>query len=225
MRIKWDQTGEHFYETGVDHGVHYLQESDGTYKNGVAWNGLSSVTESPSGAEASAVYADNIKYLSLTSVEEFGATVEAYTYPDNFALCDGSAEIAPGVMIGQQDRKTFGMCYRTKIGNDVDDDSHGYKLHLIYGAKATPSERAYTTTNDSPEASSMSWTLSTTPVQVEGHKPTSCLTIDSTKVSAEKLKALEDILYGADSEEDTGSGSDARLPLPDEVAELLKEAA
>lgn len=213
-KIVWDNSGEHIYETGVDHGVLYPQSSSGTYPKGVAWNGLTSVTESPSGAEASSIYADNIKYLSLTSVEEFGATVEAYTYPDEFAICDGSAAIANGAMIGQQERKSFGMAYRTKIGNDIDGDSHGYKLHLIYGAKATPSEKSYTTVNDSPEAISMSWTLSTTPVNVTGFKPTACLTIDSTKADKTKLESLEAVLFGSDD-------TDARLPLPDEVATIL----
>lgn len=221
-KIVFDKAGEHFYETGVDHGVHYLQDENGTYPKGVAWNGLTTVTESPSGAEATAVWADNIKYLSLTSAEEFGATVEAYTYPPEFALCDGSAEPTEGVSIGQQERKSFGMCYRTKLGNDIPGDSHGYKLHMIYGAKATPSERSYTTTNDSPEATTMSWTLSTTPVNVTGYKPTASLVIDSTKVDKEKLAALEEILYGKDAEGDTGTGTDPRLPLPDEVISLLK---
>lgn len=221
-KIVFDKAGEHFYETGVDHGVHYLQDENGTYPKGVAWNGLTTVTESPSGAEATAVWADNIKYLSLTSAEEFGATVEAYTYPPEFALCDGSAEPTTGVSIGQQERKSFGMCYRTKLGNDISGDSHGYKLHMIYGAKATPSERSYTTTNDSPETTTMSWTLSTTPVNVTGYKPTASLVIDSTKVDKEKLAALEEILYGKDAVGDTGTGTDPRLPLPDEVISLLK---
>lgn len=222
-KIVFDKAGEHFYETGVDHGVHYLQDENGTYPKGVAWNGLTTVTESPSGAEATAVWADNIKYLSLTSAEEFGATVEAYTFPPEFAVCDGSAEPTDGVSIGQQDRKSFGMCYRTKLGNDISGDSHGYKLHMIYGAKATPSEKSYTTTNDSPEATTMSWTLSTTPVNVTGYKPTASLVVDSTKVSKEKLAALEEILYGKDAEGDTGTGTDPRLPLPDEIIALLKD--
>lgn len=222
-RIVFDKAGEHLYETGVDHGVHYLQDENGTYPKGVAWNGLTTVTESPSGAEATAVWADNIKYLSLTSAEEFGATVEAYTFPPEFAVCDGSAEPTDGVSIGQQDRKSFGMCYRTKLGNDINGDSHGYKLHMIYGAKATPSEKSYTTTNDSPEATTMSWTLSTTPVNVTGYKPTASLVVDSTKVSKEKLAALEEILYGKDAEGDTGTGTDPRLPLPDEIIALLKD--
>lgn len=213
-KLTWDQTGQKIYETGVDHGVLY-PASEGTYPKGVAWNGLTNVTESPSGAEPSPIYADNIKYVNLMSAEEFGATIEAYTYPDEFAECDGSKELTKGVYAGQQPRKTFGLCYRTKIGNDVDGDDHGYKLHLIYGALAAPSERAYATVNDSPEAITFSWELSTTPVEVTGGKPTACLTIDSTKVDATKLAALEKILYG-DTE------TEARLPLPDEVAETLK---
>ena len=216
-KLTWDQTGQKIYETGVDHGVLY-PASEGTYPKGVAWNGLTNVTESPSGAEPSPIYADNIKYVNLMSAEEFGATVEAYTYPDEFAECDGSKELTKGVYAGQQPRKTFGLCYRTKIGNDVDGDDHGYKLHLIYGALAAPSERAYATVNDSPEATTFSWELSTTPVEVTGGKPTACLTIDSTKVDATKLAALEKILYGDDDTE-------ARLPLPNEVAETLKAQA
>ena len=221
-RIVWDKTGERLYETGIDHGVLYPSTTGGAYGNGVAWNGLTGVTESPSGAEATAIYADNIKYLSLMSAEEFGATIEAYTYPKEFEQCDGSAEIADGVTIGQQSRKMFGLCYRTVIGNDVDSNEHGYKLHLIYGALASPSEKAYATINDSPEAITFSWEITTTPVNVTGFKPTASLTIDSTKANAEKLAALEDILYGKDAGE-TGSPAAvaARLPLPDEVMELM----
>lgn len=198
-RIVWDQSGERLYETGVDHGV--LFPVDGTtYGAGVAWNGLTQVTESPSGAEATALYADNIKYLSLMSAEDFGATVEAYTYPDEFAECDGSAAVSKGVMIGQQDRKAFGLAYRTKVGNDQNDNL-GYKIHLIYGAKASPSERSYATVNDSPEAITFSWELTTTPINVTGRKPTALLTIDSTKVEAAALKQFEDILYGIDAPE------------------------
>ena len=215
-KINWDQTGQKIYETGVDHGVVYPYGTAETpYATGFAWNGLTNVTESPSGAEPSPIYADNIKYVNLMSAEEFGATVEAYTYPPEFAECDGSKELAPGVFIGQQARKTFGMSYRTKIGNDVDGDDHGYKLHLIYGALAAPAEKSYATVNDSPEATTFSWELSTTPVKVTGGKPTACLTIDSTKVNKTKLSALEDILYGKENTE-------PRLPLPDEIAELLK---
>ena len=195
MKIKWDQTGEHFYETGVKNGVLYIPTS-GVYSKGVAWNGLTAVTESPSGAEATALYADDIKYLSLYSTEEFGATIEAYTYPDEFAECDGSATLVKGVQIGQQARKPFGMCYKTTIGNDTDGNDHGYKLHIIYGAMASPSERAYATINDSPEAITFSWEVTTTPVSVTGAKPTASIVIDSTKVDATKLADLEKVLYG-----------------------------
>lgn len=215
-KITWDGTGERIYETGVDHGVLYpYGSSEAPYATGVAWNGLTNVSESPSGAEPSPIYADNIKYINLMSAEEFSATIEAYTYPEEFAECDGSKELAPGVYAGQQARKTFGLCYRTKIGNDVDGEDHGYKLHLIYGALAAPSERSYGTINDSPEASTFSWEISTTPVEVTGGKPTAYLTIDSTKADATKLAALEKILYG-----DGATGP--KLPLPDEVAATLK---
>lgn len=217
-RIVWDKTGERTYETGVDHGVLYPIGEGGTYPKGVAWNGLINVTESPSGAEASPQYADNIKYLNLISAEEFGATVEAYTYPDEFAVCDGSAEPTTGVVIGQQGRKIFGLSYRTLIGNDIDGQEHGYKLHLIYGAQAAPSEKAYQSLNDSPEAITFSWELTTTPVEVPNFKPTASITIVSTKVDATKLKALEDILYGK-NDEPTGV---ARLPLPAEVITLME---
>lgn len=216
-RLVWDKTGDRLYETGVKQCVLYPQVS-GAYPKGVAWNGITSVTESPSGAEPSPLYADDIKYLNLMSTEEFGASIEAYMYPEEFEACDGSAEIAPGVSIGQQKRQSFGLCYRTIIGNDTESNEHGYKLHIIYGALAAPSEKAYATVNDSPEAITFSWELSTTPVNVTGGNPTASLTIDSTKVNAEKLKALEDILYGSESES-TGP----RLPLPDEIATLLKE--
>lgn len=216
-KLTWDQTGERFYETGVKQGVLYPQAEGGTYPKGVAWNGLTAVTESPSGAEATPLYADDIKYLNLMSAEEFGATIEAYTYPDEFAQCDGSAEIAKGVSIGQQARKAFGMSYKTTLGNDVANNDYGYKLHLIYGALAAPSEKAYATINDSPEAITFSWEVTTTPVSVKGFKPTANITIDSTKVDKEKLAALEAILYGGDSDE-------PRLPLPDEVATLMKAA-
>lgn len=225
-KIVWDKTGDHLYETGVKQGVIYPQSTGGTYSKGVAWNGLTAVTESPSGAEATALYADDIKYLNLLSVEEFGATVEAYTYPDEFAECDGSAEIATGVSIGQQKRKAFGMCYKTTLGNDVDGNEHGYKLHIIYGAMAAPSEKGYATINDSPEAITFSWELTTTPVSVTGAKPTASLVIDSTKADPTKLKALEEILYGKDGTGDGGSvgAADPRLPLPDEIAELMADA-
>lgn len=214
----WDKTGERYYETGVNQGVLYLQGEGGTYPNGVAWNGLTAVTESPSGAEVTPLYADNIKYLNLMSAEEFGATIEAYTYPDEFAQCDGSTEIATGVMIGQQNRKVFGLSYKTALGNDTDGADYGYKLHLIYGALAAPSEKGYSTINDSPEAITFSWEVTTTPVSVTGFKPTASITIDSTKADKTKLAALESILYGAEETE-------ARLPLPDEVATLMETSA
>lgn len=216
-RLVWDQTGERTYETGVSKGVLYPIDASGAYSTGVAWSGLSAVTESPSGAESTAVYADNIKYLNLVSAEEFGATIEAYTYPDEFAICDGSAEVAPGVMIGQQNRTVFGLCYRTELGNDTEGVNHGYKLHLIYGAQASPSEKGYQTINDSPEAITFSWEVKTTPVNVTGFKPTASMVIDSTKTDKEKMAALEDQLYGIADEE-----SNARLPLPDEVISIIK---
>lgn len=217
-KLVWDQTGERYYETGVRNGVLYVVGEDGKYGTGVAWNGLTAVTESPSGAEATPLYADDIKYLNLMSAEEFGATVEAYTYPDEFAECDGSVELAPGVMIGQQVRKTFGMCYRTALGNDVEGADYGYKLHIIYGALAAPSEKAYASINDSPEAITFSWELTTTPVNVTGHKPTASIVIDSTKVAAEKLAQLEEKLYGTEDEEPT-------LLLPDEIVALIGATA
>ena len=217
-KLVWDQTGERYYETGVKMGVLYPQSNSGTYPKGVVWNGLTAVTESPSGAEATPLYADDVKYLNLYSAEEFGATIEAYTYPDEFAECDGSAELTTGVTIGQQNRKAFGLCYRTTIGNDTDGNDHGYKLHIIYGAMASPSEKAYATINDSPEAITFSWEITTTPVSVSGFKPTASVTIDSTKVDGAKLKQLEAILYG-----DNGSSStaEARLPLPDEIVTII----
>ena len=217
-KLVWDQTGERYYETGVKMGVLYPQSTGGTYPKGVVWNGLTAVTESPSGAEATPLYADDVKYLNLYSAEEFGATIEAYTYPDEFAECDGSAELTTGVTIGQQNRKAFGLCYRTTIGNDTDGNDHGYKLHIIYGAMASPSEKAYATINDSPEAITFSWEITTTPVSVSGFKPTASVTIDSTKVNEVKLKQLEAILYG-----DNGSSSagEARLPLPDEIVTII----
>lgn len=214
-RLVWDKTGERFYETGVRQGVLYPMV-DGAYPKGVAWNGLTAVTESPSGAESTALYADDIKYLNLRSTEEFGATIEAYTYPKEFEECDGSAELAAGVTIGQQPRKSFGLSYRTALGNDVENENHGYKLHLLYGATASPSEKAYATTSDSPEAITFSWEVTTVPVNVEGFKPTALLTIDSTKVDPAKLTALEDILYGK-------AETEARLPLPDEIATLMAQ--
>ena len=216
-KLVWDTTGERYYETGVKNGVLYVQ-TGGTYPKGVAWNGLTAVTESPSGAEATALYADDIKYLNLMSNEEFGATIEAYTYPDEFAACDGSAALVDGVMLGQQNRSTFGLCYRTSLGNDTEGSDYGYKLHLIYGCLAAPSEKAYATINDSPEAITFSWEVSTTPVEVTGHKPTSCITIDSTKVEPAKLAALEKVLYG-------DTDTEARLPLPDEITSIMSQAA
>ena len=218
-KLVWDKTGDRLYETGVKNGVLYIPTA-GVYSKGVAWNGLTAVTESPSGAEATALYADDTKYLSLMSAEEFGATIEAYTYPDEFAACDGSAELADGVMIGQQKRSTFGLCYKTTIGNDTEGNDHGYKLHIIYGAQAKPSERAYATINDSPEAITFSWEITTTPVNVTGAKPTASLVIDSTKADPSKLAALEDILYGKDGE----PASEPRLPLPDEIKSLMTAA-
>lgn len=223
-KLVWDQTGERYYETGVKQGVLYPQATGGTYPKGVAWNGLTAVTESPSGAEATALYADDIKYLNLISAEEFGATIEAYTYPDEFAQCDGSATLATGVSIGQQSRKAFGLCYRTTLGNDVDGNDFGYKLHIIYNALAAPSEKAYATINDSPEAITFSWEVTTTPVNVPGFKPTASITIDSTKVDKSKLASLEEILYGKDAPSNGGEGTDPRLPLPDEIATLMSAA-
>lgn len=217
-KIVWDESGKRFYETGVSQGVLYPMHTDGTYPNGVAWNGLTGVTESPSGAEATALYADDIKYLNLLSAEEFGATIEAYTYPDEFAECDGSKALATGVMIGQQSRKQFGMAYKTVLGNDIDGNSHGYKLHLIYGALAAPSEKGYSTINDSPEAITFSWEVKTTPITVTGSKPTATIVIDSTKTNSTILTALELILFG-----DTGVAP--RLPFPDEIAALFAAGA
>lgn len=225
-RLKWDDTGKRLYELGIDRGVLYLQNTSGAYPQGVAWNGLTGFTESPSGAEATPLYANNGKYLNLYSAEEFAGTLEAYTYPDEFAQCDGSAELAAGVTIGQQERKTFGFTYRTLVGNDTQGQEHGYKIHIVYGAVAAPSEKAYATINDSPEAITFSWEISTTPVTVTGLKPTATLVIDSTKVSAEALKAIEDKLYGTDA----GSAGSPQatapsLPLPDEIAQIIEDAA
>lgn len=223
-KLVWDKTGDRFYETGVKQGVLYIP-TDGVYSKGVAWNGLTAVTESPSGAEATALYADDIKYLNLLSTEEFGATIEAYTYPDEFAACDGSAELTKGVTIGQQKRSTFGLCYKTTIGNDTDGNDHGYKLHIIYGALATPSEKAYSTINDSPDAVTFSWEITTTPVNVTGQKPTASLVIDSTKADKTKLEALEAILYGKDpTSSGAQDGVEPRLPLPDEIKTLMTAA-
>lgn len=217
MRIEWDKTGEKLYETGTDRGVLY-PTVQGQYGAGVPWNGLTAVTESPSGAEPTSLWADNIKYVNLMSAEEFGGTIEAYTYPDEFAACDGSAEIVPGVYVGQQDRVPFGLSYRTILGNDSEMNQHGYKLHIIYGCLASPSEKGYTTMNDSPDAITFSWEFKATPVNVTGHKATATLVIDSTKVDAAKLKAVEDALYGT-------ADAEAKLLMPDEVAAILKGTA
>ena len=214
-RLVWDAVGERLFETGVKQCVLYpIDKISGTYNKGVAWNGVTSVSESPSGAEATDLYADDAKYLSLLSAETFGCTVEAYTYPEEFEACDGTAQLTPGVTIGQQARSVFGLCYRTTVGNDVDGNDHGYKLHIIYGCKATPSEKSYSSINDSPEAITFSWTVNTTPVSVEGFKPTASLVIDSTKVDKAKLSKLEDVLYGSES-------ADPRLPLPNEIVTIL----
>lgn len=215
MRLEWDKVGDRYYETGVSRGVLYLLDENNEYANGVVWNGLTAVTESPDGAEANDMYADDIKYASLRSAEKFNATIEAYTYPDEFMECDGSTEIVKGVTIGQQHRNTFGFCYRTTIGNDTaTEKDDGYKLHLIYGATASPSEKNYQTVNDSPEAITFSWEVETTPVNVAGHKPSANIVVNSLKADPTKLKALEDILYGTED-------SEPRLPLPDEVATLM----
>ena len=215
-KLVWNEAGKRLYETGVDRGVLYVSDGIGGYKKGVVWNGLVSVNESPSGAEATPLYAGNVKYVELMSNEEFGASIEAYTYPEEFEQCDGSAEVADGITIGQQPRKSFGLCYRTKIGNDTAGDEHGYKIHLIYGAKAAPTEKSYTTINDSPEAITFSWEITTTPIEVAGHKPTATLTIDSTKVTPTALTAIETKLYG----DTTG---EATLPTPAEILALIAE--
>lgn len=212
--LTWDDTGKRFYETGVKKGVLYVQDDSGQYPTGVAWNGLTAVTESPSGAEATPLYADDIKYLNLYSVEEFGATIEAYTYPDEFAQCDGSAELVKGVKIGQQKRKSFGLSYVTTKGNDIDGNAHGYLIHLVYGCMASPSEKSYATINDSPEAITFSWELTTTPVAVSGFEPTATIVIDSKTADPTKLAAFEKILYGSES-------AAAKLPLPNEVKTAL----
>lgn len=216
-KLEWDKTGERYYETGTKKGVLYLMDETGKYNQGVAWNGLTAVTESPSGAEATALYADDIKYLNLISAEDFAATIEAYMSPEEFDECDGEKELAPGITIGQQKRRTFGLSFQTVIGNDVDGNDHGYKIHLIYGATAAPSERSYATINESPEAMTLSWELTTNPVSVSGCKPTAHLEIDSTKIDPEKLKALESILYGDETTE-------PRMPFPDEIVALVSAA-
>lgn len=213
-KLVWDAASQHLYETGVDHGVLYTLDANKEYKNAHVWNGLTAVNESPSGADETKLWADNIKYVSLRAAEEFGGTIEAYTYPDAFAACDGSKELAPGVYAGQQQRETFGLCYRTVLGNDTDLNDHGYKLHLVYGCTCSPSEKAYATINDSPEAITFSWEFTTNPVAVTGAKATSCITIDSTKVNKSRLEALEDALYGTENDS-------AYLPLPDEVVSII----
>lgn len=214
-RLIWDEVGQRFFETGVKNGVLYVQDNDGSYKNGVVWNGLTAVTESPSGAEETPLYADDVKYLTLRSAEEFGATVEAYTYPEEFEQCDGSAAIAEGVTIGQQARRAFGLCYRTSVGNDIQGQNFSYKLHLIYGCTVAPSEKSYSTINDNPEAITFSWELSTVPVPVDGFSPTASLVIDASKVDEGKMQLLEDALFGDESNE-------AKLLLPNEIMEMLK---
>lgn len=214
-RLIWDEVGQRFFETGVKNGVLYVQDNDGTYKNGVVWNGLTAVTESPSGAEETPLYADDVKYLTLRSAEEFGATVEAYTYPEEFEQCDGSASIAAGITIGQQARRAFGLCYRTSVGNDIQGQNFSYKLHLIYGCTVAPSEKSYSTINDNPEAITFSWELSTVPVPVDGFSPTASLVIDASKVDEGKMQLLENALFGDDQNE-------AKLLLPNEIMELIK---
>lgn len=215
-KLVWDATGERKYETGVKNCALYVMGSNGQYSKGVAWNGITAITESPSGAEATPLYADDMKYLNLMSAEEFGATIEAYMYPDEFKACNGEAELADGVSIGQQARKTFALAYKTTVGNDVSGNDLGYKIHIVYGCLAAPSERAYATINDSPEAITFSWEVTTTPVSVTGAKPTSIITIDSTKCDASKLAALETKLFGGE-----GEGADPTLVLPDEVKTMM----
>ena len=214
-KLVFNNVGERLFETGVKNGVLYVMGDDGAYENGVVWNGLTAVTESPSGAETTPLYADDVKYVVIYAAEEFGATVEAYTYPEEFEQCDGSAAISEGITIGQQTRKSFGMCYKTSVGNDVQGQDYGYKIHIIYGAKAAPSEKSYSTINDSPEAVTFSWELSTVPVPVEGHNPTATMVIDSTRVPAEKMALIEAKLYGSEE-------SEATLPLPNEILDLIK---
>ena len=214
-RLIWDEIGQRFFETGVKNGVLYVQDNDGSYKNGVVWNGLTAVTESPSGAEETPLYADDVKYLTLRSAEQFGATIEAYTYPEEFEQCDGSATIATGVTIGQQARRAFGLCYRTAVGNDIQGQEFSYKLHLLYGCTVAPSEKSYSTINDNPEAITFSWELSTVPVPVDGFSPTASLVIDASKVDEEKMQLLEDALFGDETNE-------AKLLLPNEIMALLK---
>lgn len=217
MRLQWDKVGERTYETGIDQGVLFLHDANGVYNEGHAWNGLVTVTEAPTGADAHPQYADNKKYLNLIAAEQFGATIDAFTYPDEFGQCDGTAEPAPGVLVGQQTRRTFGLAYRTRLGNDVDGTDHGYKVHLVYGALAAPSQKAFGTVNDTPAAITFSWAITTTPVDVPGMKPAATIVVDSTRVSAASMTQLEDILYGT-------AGADPRLPLPAEVLALFEGA-
>lgn len=225
MKLVWDKTSERLYETGTDRGVLFVQKSDGSYESGVAWNGLTSVTESPSGAEANDQYADNIKYLTLRSAEEFGGTIEAFMYPDEWGICDGSAEPVEGVVLGQQSRRSFGLSYRTILGNDTQYNDHGYKIHLVYNATASPSEKQYQTINDSPEAISFSWEFSCTKIDVPGYKPVASLTIDSTRVDAGALKKFEDVLYGTNSSGESTTDSKPTLPSPAEVLEMFAKTS
>lgn len=225
MKIKWDAPGEKMFEAGVDHVVLYPVNADNEYKPGHGWNGITQVAETPEGGEPQDQYADNIKYLSLMSAEDLNGTIEAFMYPDAWKECDGVKEVIKGVTISQQNRKAFGLCYRTKLGNDLDGQDHGYKLHLLYGAKTSPSDRSYETINESPEPINFSWEYNTTPVSVTGHNPTSLIVIDSTKVDPDALKDLEDILYGTDGSGEDTPGTDPRLPLPDEVFAILDGAS
>ena len=212
--LTWDKTGERYYETGVSKGVLYLPDAQGVYSTGVAWNGLTAVNESHDGGEPNALYADDMKYLNLMSAEDFKATIEAYTYPDEFAECDGSASLATGVTVGQQKRKSFGLSYQTRIGNDVDQTDLGYKIHLVYGCMAAPTDKSYSTINDSPEAITFSWEVSTTPEDIPGHKPSATIVIDSTKADADKLETLKGMLYGT-------ANTNAKLPTPQEIIDLF----
>ena len=224
-RLEWDKIGEHVYETGVDRGVLYQLDAQNAFVNGVAWSGLTAVNESPSGAESTALYADNIKYLNLISAEEYGLTIECYTYPDEFAVNNGEASLLDGVSIGQQTRKPFGFCYRTLIGNDTEGTSKCYKIHCVYNCQASPSEMSHSTVNDSPEAANPSFTITTTPVNVKDHKPTAVVVIDSTKLTDDQLTAIEAVLYGTNpAKGETGTGTAARLPLPDEIKTIIEEA-
>lgn len=220
-RLIWDKVGEHLYETGVDHAVLYLYDTaKQAYVEGVAWNGITSVSESPTGGDNNDYYADNIKYLNIKSAEDFAATIGCYTYPDEWGVCNGEAEYVKGISFTQQTRATFGLCYRTKIGNDTENIDHGYKLHLIYGATSSPSSRDYNSINDNPDPAEFSFEIATTPVPVDGYKPTAHVIIDSTKIDLEELKKLEDVLYGTNGEGEN-AGTSARLPLPNEISEII----